>query len=105
MAAATQAGIGNVAAGSLFAGAQSVAAGGALPTLGYGIAATISAVTGGGAAAMATKRGASSEPTDGDGEVSVDEAGLDPKAIDMLMTQTGCSRAKAVQTLRSLSKK
>ncbi|KAF9510472.1 hypothetical protein BS47DRAFT_1487401 [Hydnum rufescens UP504] len=46
VAAGIQAGIGNVAAGSLFAGAQSVAAGGALPMIGTVISAGIGAVTG-----------------------------------------------------------
>ncbi|KAF9520219.1 hypothetical protein BS47DRAFT_1336195 [Hydnum rufescens UP504] len=46
MAAGIQAGIGNVAAGSLFAGAQSVAAGGALPLIGTVISAGIGAATG-----------------------------------------------------------
>ncbi|KAF9510470.1 hypothetical protein BS47DRAFT_1487400 [Hydnum rufescens UP504] len=46
VAAGIQAGIGNVAAGSLFAGAQSVAAGGALPLIGTVISAGIGAVTG-----------------------------------------------------------
>lgn len=41
-AAGMQAGIGNVVAGSLFAGAQSVAAGGALPAIGSVISAGIS---------------------------------------------------------------
>lgn len=48
-AAVTQAGIGNVVAGSLFAGAQSVAMGGALPAIGTTIAGGIS----GGVAALA----------------------------------------------------
>ncbi|KAJ6472522.1 hypothetical protein C8R45DRAFT_1013229 [Mycena sanguinolenta] len=46
-AATTQAGIGNVVAGSAFACAQSVAAGGALPAVGYAISAGISGVMGG----------------------------------------------------------
>ncbi|KAJ7454029.1 hypothetical protein B0H11DRAFT_1926672 [Mycena galericulata] len=46
-AAATQAGIGNVVAGSAFACAQSVAAGGALPAVGYAISAGISGFLGG----------------------------------------------------------
>lgn len=41
-----QAGIGNVVAGSLFAGAQSVAAGGALPVIGTIIASGVSAAGG-----------------------------------------------------------
>lgn len=45
-AAATQAGIGNVVAGSLFAGAQSVAMGGALPVIGSTIAGVISGTAG-----------------------------------------------------------
>lgn len=51
-AAVTQAGIGNVVAGSLFAGAQSVAMGGALPAIGTAIAGGISA----GAAALGVRR-------------------------------------------------
>lgn len=38
-----QAGIGNVVAGSLFVGAQSVAAGGALPVVGTAIASAVPA--------------------------------------------------------------
>ena len=42
LAAAAQAGVGNVAAGSAFAGAQAVAMGAQLPTIGYAIAAAAS---------------------------------------------------------------
>lgn len=46
-AAGMQAGIGNVVAGSFFAGAQSVGAGGALPAIGYIVAGSVtSGVTG-----------------------------------------------------------
>ncbi|KAL0956827.1 hypothetical protein HGRIS_002938 [Hohenbuehelia grisea] len=45
MAAAMQASIGNVVLGSAFAGAQSVAMGGALPVVGTAIAAGISGTT------------------------------------------------------------
>jgi len=41
-AAVTQAGIGNVVAGSYFAGAQAAAMGAGLPTIGYGIAGAVS---------------------------------------------------------------
>lgn len=46
IAAGMQAGIGNVVAGSLFAGAQSVGAGGALPLIGSAIAGGIGGVGG-----------------------------------------------------------
>lgn len=46
MAAAIQAGIGNVALGSSFAVAQSVAMGGALPTVGYAVAGSVTGVAG-----------------------------------------------------------
>ena len=46
MAAGIQAGIGNVAAGSLFALAQSIGAGGALPAIFSAIAGAIGAVLG-----------------------------------------------------------
>ena len=57
MAAGIQAGIGNVVAGSLFATAQSVAMGGALPVAVTALGAGVAAV--GGAAAGATSVGAS----------------------------------------------
>jgi len=41
-AAVTQAGIGNVVAGSYFAGAQAAAMGAGLPAIGYGIAGAVS---------------------------------------------------------------
>ncbi|KAJ7691115.1 hypothetical protein B0H17DRAFT_1201226 [Mycena rosella] len=46
LATSIQAGIGNVAASSLFAGAQSVAMSGALPALGYVIAGVVSGAAG-----------------------------------------------------------
>lgn len=42
LAAAAQAGVGNVVASSAFAGAQSVAMGGQLPAIGYAISAAAS---------------------------------------------------------------
>lgn len=53
IAAGIQAGIGNVAAGSLFAGAQAVAAGAALPAVGYVTAGAITAVGAGAARVVA----------------------------------------------------
>jgi hypothetical protein len=52
VAAGMQAGIGNVVAGSLFAGAQSVAMGGALPAIGSAIAGSLSGLGGWAVAAI-----------------------------------------------------
>ena len=52
IAAGVQAGIGNVVAGSLFAGAQSVAMGGALPGAITAVSSAVSGVTGAGLAAL-----------------------------------------------------
>ena len=46
IAAGIQAGMGNVAAGSLFAGAQAVAMGGSLPAIGYAGAAAVAGAAG-----------------------------------------------------------
>ena len=73
LAAAIQAGMGNVAAGSAFAVAQSVAMGGALPAVGYVSAAAIGAGLGG---AAGQAHGGGEAP--GDEEASDDDEA--PKA-------------------------
>ncbi|MCQ9131879.1 ubiquitin-like domain-containing protein [Streptomyces hilarionis] len=40
------------------------------------------------------------EPEDDTIENTIDETGIDPKDIEMVMNQTGASRAKAVRALQ-----
>ncbi|MEU4878641.1 ubiquitin-like domain-containing protein [Streptomyces sp. NPDC021608] len=40
------------------------------------------------------------EPEDDTIEDTIDETGIDPKDIEMVMNQTGASRAKAVRALQ-----
>merc|ERR1712176_391191 len=52
---------------------------------------------GGGGDASASK----SEDVDGDDDEEVDEEGIEPKDIELVMSQVSCSRTKAVKALKA----